>query len=265
MTNNTRIRPPAVAGLFYPAAAKALRAQVEELLAAVTPSVGARPRAIVVPHAGYIYSGAAAARAYARLAPWREQIKRVVICGPPHRVPFRGLALSSAAAFATPLGELMLDAQTVSAWSGERDVAINDVAHAPEHSIEVQLPFLEIALGDISILPVLVADTAPARLAELLAPHWDRDDTLIVISTDLSHFLDYDTARRRDGETDDSIMKLDATRIGPDQACGCRPLNGLLHLGAQRAAHIERLALCNSGDTAGSRDRVVGYGSYVLH
>lgn len=265
MINDSRIREPAVAGLFYPAAATVLQAQVDGLLAAAKPPAGAQPRAIVVPHAGYIYSGAAAAEAYAQLAPWREHIKRVVILGPPHRVPMRGLALSSATAFATPLGELALDTQAESCWAAAQDVAVNDRAHAPEHSIEVQLPFLQTVLGDIRILPLLVADTAPARLAELLAPCWERADTLLVISTDLSHFLDYEAARRRDHDTDEAIMGLDATCIGPEQACGCRPLNGLLHLAANRAAHIERVALCNSGDTAGSHDRVVGYAAYVLH
>lgn len=263
--NDTRIRKPALAGLFYPAAADELRAQLKGLLADTTPSNNERPRAIIVPHAGYIYSGAAAAQAYARLAPWREQIKHVLVLGPPHRVPMCGLALSSATAFATPLGDLPLDRSTMAAFTCEHDVAVNDLAHAPEYSIEVQLPFLQTVLGDINILPLLVADPSPARLAELLAPSWERDDTLIVISTDLSHFLNDEAARRRDSETDETIMNLDATRIGPEQACGCRPLNGLLHLAARRAAHIERLALCNSGDSAGSRARVVGYAAYALH
>ena len=263
--NETRIRRPAVAGLFYPDTPAVLRAEVQGLLANASPPSGPQPRALVVPHAGYIYSGAAAAQAYARLEPWRERIKHVLVLGPPHRVPLRGLALSSAGAFATPLGDLALDVAAIAHWATELDVAINDVAHGPEHSIEVQLPFLQTVLGDIDLLPVLVADPSPARLAQLLAPCWEREDTLIIISTDLSHFLDYEQARRRDGETDAAIMSLDATRIGPEQACGCRPLNGLLELAAQRAAHIERLALCNSGDTAGSHDRVVGYAAYALH
>jgi len=260
-----RIRKPAVAGLFYPETAALLRAEVQRLLADAAPATGTRPRALIVPHAGYIYSGAAAAQAYARLIPWREQIKHVLVLGPPHRVPVRSLALSSATAFVTPLGAVALDVATVSAWATQCDVEVNDAAHAPEHSIEVQLPFLQSVLDGFDILPVLVADPSPLRLAEMLAPYWERDDTLIVISTDLSHFLDYDQARRRDSDTDATIMALDATGIGPEQACGCRPLNGMLELAAQRAAHIERLALCNSGDTAGGHDRVVGYAAYALH
>lgn len=260
-----RIRPPAVAGLFYPDSAEGLRNTVQGLLAHARVRSGERPRALIVPHAGYIYSGAAAAAAYAQLAPWRDEIKKVVVLGPPHRVPMRGLALSSASAFATPLGQLTLDGLIHDSWTGAADITINDAAHAPEHSIEVQLPFLQTVLGEFTLLPVLVAEPSSARLAALLAPYWERDDTLLVISTDLSHFLDYAAAQRRDGESDASIMQLDASRIGPEQACGCHALNGLLRLAAQRAAHIERLALCNSGDTAGDHARVVGYAAYALH
>lgn len=249
-------RAAAVAGLFYPADGPTLRAEVRRLLDGARSEHGLRPRALVVPHAGYIYSGAAAAAAYARLAPWRDVIKQVLVLGPPHRVPVRGFAASSATAFATPLGE-------VRTASGNID--INDAAHAEEHCIEVQLPFLQIALGDIVVQPLLVAEPSAARVADLIAPAWERDDCLTVISTDLSHYLDYEAARLRDRATDHSIMHLDSTRIGPRQACGCHALNGLLHLAARRDAAIERLALCNSGDTAGDRSRVVGYAAYAVH
>ena len=265
MMEDQRLRTAAVAGLFYPTAASVLRGQLAQLLAAAQPGAGECPRALVVPHAGYVYSGAAAAQAYARLIPWRAQIKRVLVLGPPHRVAVRGLATSSATAFATPLGQLPIDTSAMAVWSAVRGVAVNDPAHADEHSIEVQIPFLQTVLGDIRLLPMLVAESSPHRLADLLAPDWQQDDTLIVVSTDLSHFLAYDQARQRDGKTDATIMHLDATRIGPEQACGYRALNGVLALAARRRARIERLALCNSGDTAGSRERVVGYGAYALY
>lgn len=265
MMEDQRLRTAAVAGLFYPATASVLRGQLELLLAAAAPGGGECPRALIVPHAGYVYSGAAAAQAYARLSPWRAQIKRVLVLGPPHRVAVRGLAMSSATAFATPLGELPIDTSAMAAWSAVRELAVNDPAHADEHSIEVQLPFLQSVLGDIRLLPMLVAESSPQRLADLLASDWQQDDTLIVVSTDLSHFLAYDRALQRDGETDHIIMHLDATRIGPEQACGYRALNGVLALAARCGARIERLALCNSGDTAGNRERVVGYSAYALY
>lgn len=260
-----RIRPPAVAGLFYPDHADALASTVRDLLAGAPASAGPRPRALIVPHAGYIYSGAAAAAAYARLRSWRDDIEKVLVLGPPHRVPVRGVALSGASAFATPLGALSLAVDDRDRLLAAPDVSIDDAAHAPEHSIEVQLPFLKAVLGAVELLPMLVGESAPARVAQLLAPYWDEDGALIVISTDLSHFLDYNAARLRDSETDASIMGLDAARIGPEQACGCRALNGLLYLAAQRKSGIERLALCNSGDTAGDQRRVVGYAAYALH
>ena len=173
-----------------------------------------------MPHAGYIYSGAAAAQAYARLSPWRAQIKRVLVLGPAHRVAVRGLATSSATACATPRGELPIATSAMAAWCAVRELAVNDPAHGDEHSIEVQLPFLQTVLGDIHLLPVLVAESSPYRRADLLAPAWQQDDTLIVVSTDLRQFLEYDRARQRDGETDDISMRLDAPRIGPEQACG---------------------------------------------
>lgn len=253
------MRAAAVAGLFYPADAAVLRGELRRMLDAAAVTGGPRPRALIVPHAGYVYSGATAAAAYARLAPWRETIRQVLILGPPHRVPVRGFAASSATAFATPLGRVS------TAVSADQRIAVNDAAHALEHCIEVQLPFLQTVLGEITVQPLLVAEPSAARVAELIAPYWQRDDCLTIVSTDLSHFLDDEAARRRDGETDASIMALDPTRIGPHEACGCDALRGLLHLAAQRGAHIERLALCNSGDTTGGRERVVGYASYALY
>ena len=261
----TAKRKPAVAGLFYPAQPAVLRREVQALLAGAVRAAGPRPRALIVPHAGYIYSGPAAAQAYARLQPWRDTIKKIVLLGPPHRVPVRGIAASSADAFETPLGTVSLDRTAIDAIARNPCVTINDPAHAPEHSLEVQLPFLQTVLGAIEVVPLLVAASDTAQVSELLLPWWETADSLIVISTDLSHYLDHAAAVRRDAATDNAIMRLEHTLIGPEQACGCRALNGLLHLARARRAEIERLALCNSGDTAGSRDRVVGYAAYALY
>ncbi len=260
----SEVRPAAVAGLFYAGERAALQRDIDALLDRVQPLAGEAPRALIVPHAGYVYSGAAAAQAYARLARWRAHYRRVVILGPPHRVPVRGMAVDGHARFATPLGEVAIDRAACAALCLDPQVAVDDAAHAAEHAIEVQLPFLQTVLDDFTLVPLLVGDLAPAAVAAAVAPWWDDPQTLLLVSSDLSHFLDYDAARARDAATDAAIMALDADVIGPARACGCRALNGLLYLARQRGADIERLALCNSGDSAGDRDRVVGYAAYAL-
>jgi AmmeMemoRadiSam system protein B len=262
------LRPAAVAGLFYPASDTTLRATVQHLLdaapSAPTPRAPRAPRALIVPHAGYVYSGAAAAAAYRVLAAWPQHYTRAVVLGPPHRRAVRGIASVSVSAFDGPLGRVRIDRTALDDALARSAVVVDDAAHAEEHAIEVQLPFLQTLLGDFSLVPLLVGAQAAARTAELLAPWWDAPDTLIVVSTDLSHFLDYDGAQRLDAATDAMICALDARGLTPEHACGCHALGGLLHLARARRARIERVALCNSGDTAGPRDRVVGYGAYVL-
>lgn len=262
-----QVRPPAVAGQFYPDGPVRLARTVGRFLAAAppVPAGAARPRALIVPHAGYVYSGAAAAAAYARLAPWRDHIHRVLLLGPPHRVAIRGCALSGADAFATPLGEVTVDRTALVSDPAHPWLGTSDAAHAQEHSLEVQLPFLQQTLARFSVVPLLVAERDPQRLGAVLEAWWDDDEALIVVSTDLSHFLPYAAAQRHDQATDASIMMLEPYAIGPEEACGCHALNALLAFARTRHAAIERLALCNSGDTAGSRDRVVGYASYALH
>jgi AmmeMemoRadiSam system protein B len=258
------IRAPAVAGLFYPAAPEALRQTVATLLAGVGVTAAPRPRALIAPHAGYVYSGRVAAPAYARLAPWRDRISRVILLGPPHRVAVPGIATSSARGFATPLGDVALDADAVAEVAARPAVGYADRAHVPEHSLEVQLPFLQTVLARFTIVPLLVGAVPAAQVAQAIAPWWDAEDSLIVVSTDLSHYLDYDAARASDARTDAAIMALDPATIGPDDACGAYALRGLLHLAHGRGATIERLMCCNSGDTAGDRTRVVGYAAYAL-
>lgn len=256
-------RPPAVAGSFYPGDPATLAASVDRLLAAVPATSGRPPKVLIVPHAGYIYSGATAAAAYAKLLPLRQKIRRVVLLGPTHRVAVSGLALPACAAFATPLGEIRLDIEGVAQVRDLPQVVVSDRVHAQEHSLEVQLPFLQRALDDFSLVPLAVGDAAPESVAEVLERLWGGPETLIVISSDLSHFLPYAAARRVDHDTCQQILHF-AADLEPAQACGAFPLNGLLLAAGQRGLQPELLALCNSGDTAGDRQRVVGYAAFVL-
>lgn len=258
------IRPPAVAGMFYPADARELQTLLRELLEKA-PADGVPPKALIAPHAGYIYSGPIAASAYARLAPLRDQISRVVLLGPAHRVAFRGLAASSAAAFRTPLGDIPLDAAALSDLYALPQVRELDEAHALEHSLEVQLPFLQTVLKSFSLVPLVVGDATYAEVAEVLERVWGGPETLIVISSDLSHYHDYATARRMDTATSRAIEALQPEHIDYEDACGRTPVGGLLTVARAHGLHVDIVDLRNSGDTAGPRDQVVGYGAYVVH
>lgn len=260
----SRIRPPAVAGMFYPGNPAVLQRTVDELLAAATPHAGAQPKALIVPHAGYIYSGSTAALAYAALAPWRDTIRRVVLLGPTHRVAVAGLALTEADALATPLGTVAVDAAAVAEIAGLPQVVASDRVHAQEHSLEVHLPFLQRALDDFRIVPLAVGHAAPEDVAEVLDRLWGGPETLIVISSDLSHFLPYAAANQVDRDTCAHILQLDA-HIHPEQACGAYPMNGLLIAARRRGLVPTLLHRCNSGDTAGDRSRVVGYAAFAFH
>jgi AmmeMemoRadiSam system protein B/AmmeMemoRadiSam system protein A len=258
------IRPPAVAGTFYPSQQKALQSGIGAMLEAIPAAgLGSCPKALVVPHAGYIYSGQTAAAAYARLTPWCDAIRRVVLLGPAHRVPVRGLALPGAAAFATPLGEVALDPDAIAAISDLPQVVLSPAAHAAEHSLEVQLPFLQSVLRDFKLVPLVVGDATPAEVAEVLDTLWGGAETLIVISTDLSHFLPYEKARSVDRETTRQVLHLDGS-LTHAQACGGTPLNGLLLAARRHGLRPHLLDQCNSGDTAGDRLRVVGYASFAF-
>ncbi len=253
--------------MFYAAAAGQLRRDVDDLLAQAdtVPDNLPRPKAIIAPHAGYIYSGPIAARAYARLAPFAGEIERVVLFGPSHRMALAQLAVPTAGTFATPLGDIPIDREGVNDLLALRQVIASDRAHAQEHSLEVHLPFLQRVLGDFRLIPVVVGDVAPELVAEALDQVWGGDETLIVVSTDLSHFLDYRQACARDGRTAAAIERLEGGGLGGEDACGCRPLAGLLHQARNRGLDISRLDLRNSGDTAGDHRRVVGYGAWTLY
>ncbi len=255
------IRPPAVAGFFYPDAADALDTLTASLLEGAARSHPARaqpPKALLAPHAGYIYSGATAARAYAALAPFAGSIRRVVILGPCHRVGIKGIALPTSDAFATPLGSVAIDPDARAAIRALPGVITHDGAHAQEHSLEVQLPFLQKLLCEFTVLPLAVGQAAPDVVAAVLETLWGGPETLFVISSDLSHYHDYASARTRDTDTVRHVLALEA-KIHPEQACGAYPLNGLLTAAQQRQLTPRLIDLCNSGDTAGDRARVVGY------
>jgi MEMO1 family protein len=259
-----KIRPPAVAGAFYPADPARLRAQVTELMAAVPAGGGMPPKALIAPHAGYVYSGPVAAAAFAGLRGREARIRRVVVIGPAHYVAIRGIASTTAHAFETPLGRVPVDCDALAMIAGLPGVSINDVAHAPEHALEVELPFLQAVLGSFVVIPLLVGAAAPQDVAQVLDQLWGEADTLIVVSSDLSHYLDHATAQRRDAATAAAIECHDWAALRPDDACGALAIAGLLSEAARRGLQAKRLALCNSGDTAGTRDRVVGYGAWAF-
>ena len=258
-------RAPAVAGLFYPANAAELHTQLQTFLNQAQPSAGPPPKAIIAPHAGYIYSGPIAASAYAQLKAARSIITRVVLLGPSHRVGFRGIAVSSMQTFATPLGQIPVDQEAVEQVRQLPDVGLLEQAHAQEHSLEVHLPFLQEVLGNFKLVPLVVGDARPQQVGAVLEALWGGPETLIVISSDLSHYHDYQTAQYLDNQTSKAIEALRFEDIGYEQACGRNPVNGLLWVARRKSLHGETLDLRNSGDTAGSRDQVVGYGAYVFH
>jgi AmmeMemoRadiSam system protein B len=259
------VRQPAVAGLFYPSEPGALRATVAAAMAAAgSPGAGPVPRAVIAPHAGYRYSGPVAASAYVRLGAGRGTIRRVVIVGPAHRYPLSGVAASTAGAFATPLGTVPVDR---AARDGALELpgdAVCDAAYAGEHSLEVHLPFLQVALGEIEVLPLLAGRDGDRVVALVISRLWGGADTAVVVSTDLSHYHDYATAVALDRATADAIVRRDADGIDDLQACGAGAVRGLLGADGCDRLGVEELDLRNSGDTAGSRDRVVGYGAFAL-
>jgi AmmeMemoRadiSam system protein B len=259
-----KVRPAAVAGRFYPSDPVALRKLIGVLLTSVPPATGPAPKALIAPHAGYLYSGPIAASAYAQLIPAREQIKRIVLFGPSHYVALHGLATTSAEAFATPLGIVPVDVEAVREVRLLPQVRELDEAHAQEHSIEVQLPFLQCVLGDFKLVPLAVGDATPEEISQVLDALWGGPETRFVISSDLSHYHDFKTAQRLDRATAKAIEALKPGRIGEEAACGRMPIRGLLQSARRHGLHARTVDLRNSGDTAGPRDKVVGYGAFVF-
>ena len=258
------IRKPAVAGLFYPDERESLARDVAGYIEAATTRTPV-PKAIIAPHAGYIYSGPVAGSAYRAIGPLRDTVNRVVLLGPSHRVGFKGLATPSADGFDTPLGRVPVDRDVLDQLLSLPQVQLLDAAHAQEHSLEVHLPFLQIVLGTFRLIPLVVGDASAESVAEVLEQVWGGDETLIVISSDLSHYLDYQSATERDARTSSAIEQLRFQDIGYDDACGRNPVGGLLLAASRHHLQCHPVDLRNSGDTTGSRDRVVGYGAYIFH
>lgn len=260
------IRAAAVAGTFYPGNREELASSVRHYLdgAAKSAVTADAPKAIIAPHAGYVYSGAIAGQVYASLRPAAHRIERVVLLGPAHRVGFAGLAAPDCDAFETPLGPVTVDRAAIEAVCDLPQVTRRGDAHRDEHSLEVQLPFLQDVLGQFTLVPLVVGQCDAAQVAAVLDRLWGGPETLIVISSDLSHYEDYDTAQRLDGATAAAIESLQPDRIEQRQACGRLPIAGLLRVARHRGMTVKRLGLCNSGDTAGDRKRVVGYGAWRL-
>ena len=259
------IRPPAVAGLFYPDDARVLASQVHGFLD-IGDGATEPPKALIAPHAGYPFSGAVAGRAYAPVRANADGFSRVVLLGPSHRVPFRGMAASRADYFATPMGNVRVDQDTLAKLASERqDVVYREDAHEREHGLEVHLPFLQALLDDFAVIPLVVGDTTPEAVGSLLESVWGGPETLIAISSDLSHFMDYDSAVRRDQTTSRAIETLRYEDVHEGDACGRHPINGLLWAARRKGMQGRILDLRNSGDAGAPKDSVVGYGAYIFN
>jgi len=260
------VRAPAVAGMFYPGAGRELAQVLTDLLGTAARDAPERavPKAIIAPHAGYVYSGPVAASVYTLLAPARRSITRVVLLGPTHRVAVRGLALPGCGAFATPLGTVEVDADAIEALRGMTQVVVSAQAHALEHSLEVHLPFLQTAIEKFRLVPLAVGHCGAQEVAEVLDALWGGPETLIVVSSDLSHYLSYADAQALDRATAKAILGL-AADISHEQACGATPVMGLTSIARRRGLKPELIDLRNSGDTAGDKNRVVGYGAFAFY
>lgn len=262
MTAN--IQAPVVAGTFYPGDPDDLRADVRQFISDAGQVLDHPPKALIVPHAGYIYSGPVAGSAYAQLASVADTICRVVLLAPSHRVAFRGIAYSSSLLFRTPLGDLEVDSDALSAIKELPQLHLLDQAFTQEHSLEVHLPFLQETLSRFKIVPLVVGDIDPESVAEVLELLWGEQETLIVVSSDLSHYLDYDSAKAMDSATSKAIENLQPDKISHRQACGGTPVKGLIKIAQRKGLEVVTLDMRNSGDTAGPRDQVVGYGAYAF-
>lgn len=260
-----RARTEAVAGLFYPDRREELAASVTQCLAsATTARLPGRIKAVIAPHAGYVYSGPIAASAFRPLESLRDSVERVMLFGPAHRVAFSGLAVPTVDAFRTPLDPLPIDDHARAMLLALPEVIADDRPHALEHCLEVELPFLQVILASVRILPVVVGHVAPERVAAAIEAVWGGPETLVVISSDLSHYHDYDSAVAIDRRTAAAIRDR-RSDLSHDQACGATAINGLMLAAQRHGLAVTELDRRNSADTAGDRDRVVGYAAFALH
>lgn len=256
-------RPPAVAGSFYPRTAESLNRTVTNFLAGA--NVEARPasRGVIAPHAGYMYSGAVAAKAFASLKSSADRFRRAIVVGPAHFVPFKGIAAPSHRAFATPFGDMPVETEPIFSLADEARIVVDNEPHAPEHALEVELPFVQTLFGALPIIPLLFGFTSAEAIAAVITRLWT-EDTLLVVSSDLSHYEDYETASLHDAQTAKAIETFDEAAIGPADACGHLAVRAALIAAKERGLAIERLDLRNSGNTAGDKRSVVGYGAWAF-
>ena len=258
-------RPPAVAGSFYPGNQSDLASTIDELVAHSESQFSQPAKAFIVPHAGYQYSGSTAAEVYSLIEKQKKKVNRVVLLGPCHRVWTQGIAIPSCDSFSTPLGEIPLDKKTLAELSHLPQVDVYDAPHEQEHSLEVQLPFLQRVLDDFSLIPLAVGDATPSEVAKVLTDLWELPNTIFLISSDLSHFLTYEVAQNVDQHTTQRILAKDYMSLDHKMACGCTPIQGLLQVAKEKSLNITLLKQCNSGDTAGDKSRVVGYAAYAVY
>ena len=252
-----------MAGLFYPEEPHELRAVVRGYLDRAPPVAG-RPKAIIVPHAGYVYSGPIAASAYRALDEVAPGVERVVLAGPSHRIPVPGIAVPEATSFETPLGRIPLDQPLIARLRALPRVLATNLPHRLEHSLEVQLPFLQVVLPPFSLLPLAAGAMDPDAMAAVFDACWGGDETLVVISSDLSHYRDYAGAQAVDRRTVEAILAR-RDDLDDEQACGCQVLNGFMRVARRRGLALRALDVRNSGDTSGDRSRVVGYGAFAAY
>ncbi|TQV76708.1 AmmeMemoRadiSam system protein B [Aliikangiella marina] len=260
-----RVRPPAVAGSFYPGDQVNLSHLVDDLISHSESHFSYNARGFIVPHAGYQYSGSTAAEAYALIAKQKAEIKRVVLLGPCHREWIAGIAVPSCDKFSSPLGDIPLDIEAINLLAKLPQVSVSDKAHKEEHSLEVQLPFLQRALDEFQLIPLAVGDATPEEVAEVIETLWKLENTIVVVSSDLSHFLSYDDANIIDHLTTRKILDKNYQALDHHMACGCTPIQGLLEVASEKSLNVSLLKQCNSGDTAGDKSRVVGYAAYAIY
>ncbi len=257
------LRVPAVAGMFYSADPDELLRMIQGFLDRAEVASFSQPKALIVPHAGYVYSGAIAASGFAQVTP--EGIERVVLIGPSHRVPFNGMAAPETITWQTPVGDVMIDFESLEKVSTFPQVTFSEKAHRDEHSLEVLLPFLKEVLGDFKLVPLVVGDATPEEVSDVLEVLWGGPETLIVVSSDLSHYESYEQATEKDRAAAKAIVDLDVRGLDCDNACGLTAIAGLIHQAQQRGLRSDLLDLRNSGDTAGPKDQVVGYGAFAFY
>ncbi len=258
------VRQPAVAGMFYPQDRLILEQTIKQFIAQAE-QYNPPPKALIVPHAGYIYSGYTAAQAYASLQSKSATIKKIVLLGPAHTMYFKGIAYDPATYVATPLGDIEQDTGLLAKISSLPYVYSLPQAHQKEHCLEVQWPFCQVLFNQFTLLSLVVGETEPEQVAELLELVWGGDETLIIISSDLSHYLAYNEAQKEDTQTCLAISTLNFESLIHHNACGFYPLRGFLHYARQHQLCGRLVDLRNSGDTAGSKERVVGYSSYHFY